>query len=82
MDPDRAQMVTCTAAHSAHANNLEPIFEKSFDDLEDLVGARFYFSHRVDLHNELKLMATTDKGPGKPATIHLSSAVKDAVRSA
>jgi 2-polyprenyl-6-methoxyphenol hydroxylase-like FAD-dependent oxidoreductase len=36
----------------------------------------WYLSHRVDLHNELKLLALGDDGHGPPAELHLSSAVE------
>jgi 2-polyprenyl-6-methoxyphenol hydroxylase-like FAD-dependent oxidoreductase len=35
----------------------------------------WYLSHRVDLHNELKLLALGE-GDGPPAELHLSSAVE------
>ncbi|KAK5655643.1 hypothetical protein OQA88_5574 [Cercophora sp. LCS_1] len=38
-------------------------------------GVPFYFAHRVDLHEALKVLATGDEGVGKPAVIHLKSAV-------
>jgi 2-polyprenyl-6-methoxyphenol hydroxylase-like FAD-dependent oxidoreductase len=36
----------------------------------------WYLSHRVDLHNELKLLALGEDGDGPPAELHLSSAVE------
>jgi 2-polyprenyl-6-methoxyphenol hydroxylase-like FAD-dependent oxidoreductase len=36
----------------------------------------WYLSHRVDLHNELKLLALREEGDGPPAELHLSSAVE------
>jgi len=44
--------------------------------MEETFGAAFYYAHRVDLHNELKHLATSEDGPGKPAEILLK---KDAV---
>ncbi|KID81763.1 Aromatic-ring hydroxylase-like protein [Metarhizium guizhouense ARSEF 977] len=38
-------------------------------------GLPLWLSHRVDLHNALKWMATRSDGPGAPATIHLDSLV-------
>jgi salicylate hydroxylase len=38
-------------------------------------GAPFYFAHRVDLHAELKRLATDPNGPGTPVSIHLRSEV-------
>ena len=36
----------------------------------------WYLSHRVDLHNQLKLLALGEEGNGTPAELHLSSAVE------
>ena len=38
-------------------------------------GAPFFFAHRVDLHQELKRLATEIDGPETPANIHLKSEV-------
>lgn len=32
-------------------------------------GANFWLAHRVDLHSELKLLASRLEGPGKPVKI-------------
>ncbi|PRQ76541.1 hypothetical protein AAT19DRAFT_11959 [Rhodotorula toruloides] len=46
-----------------------PIFaKKEFD-------APWLLNHRVDLHNELKRLATTEDGPGSPATIRTAAKV-------
>ncbi|TQW02572.1 FAD binding domain-containing protein [Cordyceps javanica] len=42
---------------------------------QEIGGTPMYLSHRVDLHNCLKWIATREKGPGIPATIHLESKV-------
>lgn len=38
-------------------------------------GTSMYLSHRVDLHNCLKWLATRETGPGTPAKIHRASGV-------
>ena len=38
-------------------------------------GAGCYFAHRVDLHQELKRLATQEAGPGYPVRIELKSEV-------
>lgn len=42
-------------------------------------GAPWLLNHRVDLHNELRRLATTEDGPGKPAVIRTASRVADVV---
>ncbi len=43
-------------------------------------GAPWFFAHRVDLHEELKRLATQEEGEGKPAVVHLKSEVIRYVR--
>lgn len=50
-----------------------------FDHTESTYSAPWFLAHRVDLHNELKLLATQDEGPGEPAIIHLSAEVTEIV---
>lgn len=38
-------------------------------------GAPFYFSHRVDLHQALKKLATEEDAPGTPVSIRLKKEV-------
>ena len=59
----------------AHADTLEPIHFSELVDIESVYSAPWFLSHRVDLHNELKLLATQDEGPGEPAKIHLRAEV-------
>ncbi|KAM3515598.1 hypothetical protein MY11210_000776 [Beauveria gryllotalpidicola] len=42
---------------------------------QEIGGAPMYLSHRVDLHNCLKWLATREQGPGVPAKIHRGSNV-------
>lgn len=39
-------------------------------------GAPWLLNHRVDLHNELKRLATTEDGPGQPAIIRTKARVQ------
>ena len=41
----------------------------NFGSFERSFGAPYLLSHRVDLHEALREMATSSKGPGKPARI-------------
>lgn len=38
-------------------------------------GAPWLLNHRVDLHNELRRLATTEAGEGKPATVRTAARV-------
>ncbi|KAH0536647.1 hypothetical protein FGG08_006492 [Glutinoglossum americanum] len=74
---DRARLELCGAALTARADTLEPLYKGSFSDFTDKYGSMWYSSHRVDLHNELKLLATQEDASGKPVEIHLASKVVD-----
>lgn len=49
---------------------------------KSLGGTDLWLTHRVDLHNALKWMATRSDGPGTPVVIHLKSDVVDYVSEA
>lgn len=40
-----------------------------------LGGVEYYYAHRAESHNALKLMATRTDGPGTPVSIHLKQDV-------
>ncbi|KAH0566251.1 hypothetical protein GP486_000349 [Trichoglossum hirsutum] len=74
---DRARLELCGAALTARADNLEPLYKGSFSHFSDKYGSMWYSSHRVDLHNELKLLATEENASGIPVKINLASKVAD-----
>ncbi|KZT36088.1 FAD/NAD(P)-binding domain-containing protein [Sistotremastrum suecicum HHB10207 ss-3] len=45
-------------------------------DLKQNYGAPWFFCHRVDLHVELRRLATESEGEGKPCVLHLGCPVK------
>lgn len=74
-DMERARLVEATRADFTHGSSLETFAAMEYGALQDLYGARFYFSHRVDLHAELKRLATRTEGDGIPAIIELRKEV-------
>ncbi|EXU95565.1 FAD-dependent oxidoreductase [Metarhizium robertsii] len=76
LDPVQWHWVEARHADLVDPFTLRPIAalykEKSADSVG---GLPLWLSHRVDLHNALKWMATRSDGPGAPATIHLDSLV-------
>lgn len=75
LDPVRAKFVLAQTMLIAHGDNLRPIFDISYREMEERYGAPFYFAHRVDLHDELKRLALGVDGPGRPAQLRLSTKV-------
>lgn len=59
------------------ATTLEASFKGNYDDFREVYGAWWYYVHRVDLHNELKRLATEPPDGVNPAILHLSAEVVD-----
>ncbi|PQE26387.1 salicylate hydroxylase protein [Rutstroemia sp. NJR-2017a BBW] len=65
---ERARFVTAKSGIFASAHDLKTFDEQFFDHIEREYGAKFYYSHRVDLHEELMKLAT-EEGEGIPARV-------------
>ncbi|MCJ1462470.1 hypothetical protein MMC07_001072 [Pseudocyphellaria aurata] len=74
-DPKRARLIVCRSGLFANAGTMEPFHYEQYGDIERVYSASWFLSHRVDLHNELKLLATRDEGPGEPVKIRLGAKV-------
>lgn len=59
---------------------MEVIIPNYFQNIEEKYGVPLYSVHRVDLHNQLKMLATQKDGLGYPADIHVRAKVVDYVR--
>lgn len=59
----------------ADAKTLEITYRDSFEDMEKLYGSKWWTVHRVDLHNELRRMATKEDGVGRRVVIRLGCKV-------
>jgi salicylate hydroxylase len=75
LDPVKARFVTCKRSYRANAATLQKFHESEESYIEPTFGAPWFLSHRVDLHDELKRLATQKEGEGKPAVVHLKSEV-------
>ncbi|EFQ34351.1 FAD dependent oxidoreductase [Colletotrichum graminicola] len=74
MDPVRARFVTAKGSRRVMGDTLQPVHELDLGAVAEKYGSPWYFAHRVDLHQELKRMATADDG-GPPVTFKLRSEV-------
>ena len=54
---------------AGESDTLTKTRHSDFSSFENNFGAPYLLSHRVDLHEALREMATSSKGPGKPAQI-------------
>ncbi|KAK1977169.1 salicylate hydroxylase [Colletotrichum cereale] len=87
LDPVKAKFVLVRCSFRAKGDTLEKFHVGTEDYVEARYGAPWYFAHRVDLHEELKRLATEPEegpvdgpappghGPGRAATVHLRSEV-------
>ncbi|KAL3295857.1 salicylate hydroxylase [Colletotrichum asianum] len=90
LDPVKAKFVLVRCSFRAKGDTLEKFHVGTEDYIEERYGAPWYFAHRVDLHEELKRLATevvesgngtngvnghAKGGLGMPATVHLQSEV-------
>jgi salicylate hydroxylase len=75
LDPVKARFVTCNSTFRAHGSTLEKFHETDESYITSKFGAPWYLAHRVDLHEELKRLATQKGGEGRPAEVHLKSEV-------
>ncbi|KAI9642163.1 hypothetical protein NHQ30_008965 [Ciborinia camelliae] len=74
-DFKRARLVTAKSFTFVSGDDLRPLLDGDLSHIEDDYGSGYFYSHRVDLHNELKLLATGVEGEGKPAVIQNKSEV-------
>ncbi|KAI8294781.1 3-hydroxybenzoate 6-hydroxylase 1 [Colletotrichum sp. SAR 10_98] len=74
MDPVRARFVPARGSKRLKGDTLDLVHSLELGIIADKYGSPWYFAHRVDLHHELKRMATAADG-GPPLTIKLRSEV-------
>ncbi|ORY58182.1 salicylate hydroxylase [Pseudomassariella vexata] len=76
LDPVSAKFVTVKSSFRAKAATLERFHVGTTESsVLSKYGAPWFFAHRVDLHEELKRLATETDGAGVPVTVHLKSEV-------
>ncbi|KAF4476889.1 FAD-dependent monooxygenase OpS4 [Colletotrichum fructicola Nara gc5] len=81
MDPVRARFVPARGSKRLKGDTLDLVHSLELGVIADKYGSPWYFAHRVDLHQELKRMATAADG-GPPLTVKLRSEVTSYVSDA
>ncbi|KAL5333984.1 hypothetical protein BJX70DRAFT_391760 [Aspergillus crustosus] len=76
-DTKRARMVTARRHILASGSSLEPITDVQYPNFKELYGGPWLLAHRVDLHSELRRVATESEGLGQPVQLSLRSEVID-----
>lgn len=57
-------MVTIKIGRLFDGTTMEVVVPNYYPDVEKIYGIPLYTVHRVDLHDQLKLLATQKNGPG------------------
>ncbi|TGO13540.1 hypothetical protein BTUL_0068g00490 [Botrytis tulipae] len=76
-DFKRARLVTAKSITVTLGEELVDTNLIEWSNTEEKYGYESFYSHRVDLHTELKLLATGEEGEGKPAVIYNRCEVVD-----
>ena len=80
LDPVKARFVTSKGMRFDSYATLEAGAFHDHSQNIKVFGAPLYYSHRVDLHESLKRLATDPEGPGVPVKVHLKSEIRKYVR--
>ncbi|TGO83151.1 hypothetical protein BPOR_0695g00080 [Botrytis porri] len=76
-DFKRARLVTAKSITVTLGEGLVDTDLVEWDNMEEKYGIKSFYSHRVDLHTELMLLAIGEEGQGKPAVIRHKCEVFD-----
>ena len=77
--PERSGMVAIRKGSLVDGTNMEVLVPNYYKDCESTWGLPMYAVHRVDLHTQLRQLATEEEGPGRPCEVLVRSKVVDYV---
>lgn len=72
-------MVAISTGGLFNGTTMEVVIPNYFQNVEETYGIPLYSVHRVDLHNQLRLIATQQDEPGHPVDIQVRAKVVDYV---
>ena len=72
-------MVAISTGSLINGTTMEVITPNYLQNIEETFGVPLYSVHRVDLHNQLRLLATQKDGRGYPVDIQVRAKVVDYV---
>ncbi|GKT49753.1 FAD-dependent monooxygenase OpS4 [Colletotrichum spaethianum] len=78
-DIAQSRMVAIKTGSILNGSNMQMMVPNYYANIEENYGAPIYAVHRVDLHDQLKALATGDDGPGQPCKLHVRATVADYV---
>ena len=77
--PERSGMVAIRKGSLIDGTNMEVLVPNYYKDCESTWGLPMYAVHRVDLHTQLRQLATEKDGPGHPCEVQVRSKVVEYV---
>jgi salicylate hydroxylase len=78
-DPAQSRMVAIKTGSILNGSSMQMVVPNYYANIEENYGLPIYSVHRVDLHEQLKALATGDDGPGLPCKLHVRAKVVDYV---
>ncbi|KAJ0122149.1 hypothetical protein J7T55_002661 [Diaporthe amygdali] len=75
--PEQSGMVAIRKGSLIDGTNMEVMVPNYYKDCESTWGLPMYAVHRVDLHSQLRQLATEKDGPGHPCDVQVRSKVVD-----
>ena len=72
-------MVAISAGGLYNGTTMEEVSANYYHNIKETYGVPLYTVHRVDLHNQLRLLATQEDGPGYPVDLQVRADVVDYV---
>ncbi|RYP28642.1 hypothetical protein DL767_007124 [Monosporascus sp. MG133] len=75
--PEQSSMVALRGMSLIDGTKMQTLVPTYYKDCESTWGLPMYAVHRVDLHNQLRQLATQAKGPGRPCEVRVLSKVID-----
>ena len=74
-------MVAISTASYLNGKTMKMILPNYLQNIEETYGTPLYSVHRVDLHNQLRLLATQEDGPGHPVDVQVRTKIIHYVRT-
>ena len=78
-DPAKSRMVAIKTGSILNGSDMQMIVPNYYVNIEENYGFPIYSVHRVDLHDQLKALATGEDGAGQPCKLHVRATVVDYV---
>jgi salicylate hydroxylase len=75
--PEQSGMVALRGMSLIDGTNMETLVPTYYKDCESTWGLPMYAVHRVDLHSQLRQLATQTEGPGRACDVRVLAKVVD-----